>query len=103
MKYTITNSRLKEIMEDYLNKIAHEGFATEDDIAIKFYYDNEEYDYFGNSIFFYSKLEKILRLDDNMVSEFSKLFPPNYKESQDFIGDWFSNKFGVTVKSVLSL
>lgn len=103
MKYTITNNRLKEIMEDYLNKIAHDSEATEDDKTIRFYYDNEEDDNFGGLIFFYNKELNFLSLDSEMVSYFSKLFPPNRKESQHFIGDWFSNKFGVTVESVLSL
>jgi len=100
MKYIIRESRLHDIMTDYLNSFSDRNkiYHVDSFILITTDRDNDldeteiEYDHFDGRLF----------IDKSFLKTFSSYFARDIDYSKSFIGKWFEKKFGVEVKIIQS-
>tara|TARA_R110000868_G_scaffold200822_1_gene448416 strand:- start:210 stop:515 length:306 start_codon:yes stop_codon:yes gene_type:complete len=98
MNYIITENRIHELKTNFLNGYIGDNVSRLDTYILIYNtsYDNEfenlepflEYDYSDGRLFINSDIK------DNFMS----LFGAENSEADEFISDWFSDKFGVTVE-----
>ena len=98
MKYIITESRLHDIMTDYLNSFTEKSkiYHVDSFIIVTRNRDNDlddteiEYDHFDGRLF----------IDKSFLNSFNNYFARDPEYSKSFISKWFEKKFGVEVKVV---
>lgn len=97
MKYIITENRLSELKTNFLDGYIY-GNVSRLETYLLIHNDGKgefelyepffEFDYSDGRLFINSDIR------DNFIS----LFGSNTSEADEFISDWFSDKFGVTIK-----
>jgi hypothetical protein len=92
MKYTISESRLNQIMKRFLDSflLSKNVMDNQGGIAV---YDDDDEDYLQ-----YFPRKKELFILDSFLEEFEFMFGLTRKESVRFIVDWFENEFHVKVQ-----
>lgn len=101
MKYIISENRLTEFIRNYLETfVANKVVVNTDSFVVisePVYGDEENWaDYME-----YDHTDGRLWINRSFLENFMNLFGFSDKKSaQDFIKDWFENKFGVNVKFV---
>ena len=98
MNYIITENRIHELKNNFLNGYIGDNVSRLDTYLLIYNTSNDddfenlepflEYDYSDGRLFINSDIR------DNFMS----LFGTENSETDEFISDWFSNKFGVTVE-----
>ena len=96
MKYIITESRLHEIMTDYLNSFSERAttYRIDSYIILTIDRDNDlndteiEYDHSDGRLF----------IDKSFLKTFSSYFARDIDYSNSFISKWFEKKYDVEVE-----
>lgn len=98
MNYIITEDRVTEIKTNFLN-----GYVTNNitrlDTFLLVYNTDEHDDFEGLEPFLeYDYSDGRLFINSDIRDNFVSLFGADNSEADEFISDWFSDKFGVTVE-----
>jgi len=98
MKYTITNDRLREFMNNYLDDRLSGGVSRVDSFIIVYAEDDyDTYDYDG-IVFEYDSSDDRLYIYKEFLLKFSAMFPLDVEDSVEFMKEWFEKKFDVKIK-----
>ena len=99
MNYIITENRVTELKTNFLNSYITRNI-TRLDTFLLVYNTNEHDDFegFGEPFFEYDYSDGRLFINSDISDNFMSLFGAENSEADEFISDWFSDKFGVTVE-----
>ena len=98
MNYIITENRIHELKTNFLNSYITRNITRIDTYFLV--YNTNEHDYFeGLEPFFeYDYSDGRLFINSDIRDNFVSLFGADNSEADEFISNWFSDKFGVTVE-----
>ena len=98
MNYIITENRVTELKTNFLNSYITRNI-TRLDTFLLVYNTNEHDDFEGLEPFFeYDYSDGRLFINSDIRDNFMSLFGAENSEADEFISDWFSDKFDVTVE-----
>lgn len=103
MKLIVSNHQLHKVLSSYLNSVVSGNVAYIDNYIVVYYNDDEDsevvmeldknYGLSGSNRLF---------IDKPFINTFISLYPFSVKEGQEFIKEWFENKFNITINYVAS-
>lgn len=98
MNYIITENRIHELKTNFLNSYITRNITQLDTYLLV--YNTNEHDYFEElePFFEYDYSDGRLFINSNIRDNFVSLFGADNSEADEFISNWFSDKFGVTVE-----
>lgn len=98
-KYVITNERLLEFVEKYLNSLADRGYWEQDPFIIisGFMEDDDETDVYFME---WDRTDGRLYINKRFLKIFTDMFPFSFDQAIQFISDWFEKRFEVKVAFV---
>jgi len=97
MKYIITESKLDMLMTEYMDNFL-EDKKVEWETGTMFILD----EFNGAAYLEYNKMDGMLYISVDLMTNFMTWFSRNVGETKDFIQNWFENKFNVEVNDSLS-
>jgi hypothetical protein len=98
MNYIITENRIHEIKTNFLNGYVTNNITRHDTYLLIYNTGNDD-DFENLEPFFeYDYSDGRLFINSDIRDNFMSLFGADNSEADEFISDWFSDKFGVTVE-----
>jgi hypothetical protein len=98
MNYIITENRIHELKTNFLNGYLGDNVSRLDTYLLVYNTSNDD-DFENLEPFFeYDYSDGRLFINSDIRDNFMSLFGADNSEADEFISDWFSDKFGVTVE-----
>ena len=102
MKYIITENRLHEFINTYLDEILESNLVLENNPYI--YIEKPDSDDDGDELPYqymeYDKSDKSFWINRHFLKNFGDWFAMDDRQSSLFIKNWFEGKFGVEIKQL---
>ena len=97
-KYVISNKRLLEFVERYLNSLADKGYWEQDPFKIiSGYMEDDETDVYFME---WDRTDGRLYINKKFLKIFTDVFPFTFDQAIQYLTDWFEKRFEVKVAFV---
>lgn len=100
MKYVISENRLTQFMNDYLNTFVDSKVAYTSDPYLIVSQPNQGDDEIWEDYMEWDRIDGRLWINKSFYRNLKDLFGMEDSKLQNFIADWFENRFNVQVKFI---